>query len=372
MAVKPVAGQWPDNEPLPTFGVVSRFLGVRRRDPTPTRARSARCCSGTRCASAATVARARAPRASRRCCTSTTRWCSTRASTSVPVNYALVRIVPPKGVDGRRRQAAVRDHRSARGATAPASAASRTIRRSAWRLSRRPSGLFRDLLPEPSRGRRCATSARRAASSCARSCASCIRDSQKPAIVGNCQGGWAAMMLAASGPDDRGPLVINGAPMSYWGGATTAIPDALLGGLLGGTWLSRSRPTWAPASSTARTWSELREPQPGQLAVGQVLPPVRQHRHRAAERFLEFERWWGGYYLMNARRSSGSSEPLRRQQAVAGEARLGPGATSTCADQAADHRVRVDGRQHHAAAAGLQLDRRRLRQRPRRSRPTAR
>jgi hypothetical protein len=44
-------------------------------------------------------------------------------------------------------------------------------------------------------------------------------DSAKPAIIGNCQGGWAAMMLAASDPEDTGPIVINGAPMSYWGGA---------------------------------------------------------------------------------------------------------------------------------------------------------
>jgi pimeloyl-ACP methyl ester carboxylesterase len=43
--------------------------------------------------------------------------------------------------------------------------------------------------------------------------------SAKPAIVGNCQGGWAAMMLAAADPERGGPLVINGAPMSYWGGA---------------------------------------------------------------------------------------------------------------------------------------------------------
>ncbi|WP_176329362.1 DUF3141 domain-containing protein, partial [Paraburkholderia sacchari] len=35
-------------------------------------------------------------------------------------------------------------------------------------------------------------------------------DSEKPAIVGNCQGGWAAMMLASSDPDHTGPLVING------------------------------------------------------------------------------------------------------------------------------------------------------------------
>ena len=42
-----------------------------------------------------------------------------------------------------------------------------------------------------------------------------------------------------------------------------------------------------------------------------------------------------------------------------GEARLGPGRYFDLqVDQAADHRVRVDGRQHHAAAAGVQLDRR--------------
>src|SRR4029453_14775526 len=66
--------------------------------------------------------------------------------------------------------------------------------------------------------------------------------SPKPAIAGNCQGGWAARMLAASDPDDTGPIVINGAPMSYWGGAWQAgandNPMRLSGGMLGGTWLA--------------------------------------------------------------------------------------------------------------------------------------
>ncbi|HVJ60874.1 MAG TPA: DUF3141 domain-containing protein, partial [Burkholderiaceae bacterium] len=66
--------------------------------------------------------------------------------------------------------------------------------------------------------------------------------SPKPAIVGNCQGGWAAMMLAAADPDETGPIVINGAPMSYWGGAWAEgendNPMRYAGGLLGGTWLS--------------------------------------------------------------------------------------------------------------------------------------
>jgi hypothetical protein len=66
--------------------------------------------------------------------------------------------------------------------------------------------------------------------------------SPRPAIVGNCQGGWAAMMLAAADPDEAGPIVINGAPMSYWGGSwqhgAGDNPMRYAGGLLGGTWLA--------------------------------------------------------------------------------------------------------------------------------------
>ena len=67
-------------------------------------------------------------------------------------------------------------------------------------------------------------------------------DAPKPGLVGNCQAGWAAMMLAAAHPDDTGPVVIVGAPMSYWGGAWRENegdnPMRYAGGLLGGTWLA--------------------------------------------------------------------------------------------------------------------------------------
>ena len=43
-------------------------------------------------------------------------------------------------------------------------------------------------------------------------------------------------------PDDTGPIVINGAPMSYWGGAWSEgegdNPMRYAGGMLGGTWLA--------------------------------------------------------------------------------------------------------------------------------------
>ena len=65
-------------------------------------------------------------------------------------------------------------------------------------------------------------------------------DSPKPALMGNCQGGWATMLLAASRPDITGPVVINGAPMSYWSGNCQGgegeNPMRYLGGLMGGSW----------------------------------------------------------------------------------------------------------------------------------------
>ncbi len=97
--------------------------------------------------------------------------------------------------------------------------------------------------------------------------------SPKPAIIGNCQGGWAAMMLAAADPDDTGPIVINGAPMSYWGGAWQEgagdNPMRYAGGNLGGTWLVLD--DGRPGQRRVRRRlprRELREPEPGQHRSG--------------------------------------------------------------------------------------------------------
>ncbi len=127
--------------------------------------------------------------------------------------------------------------------------------------------------------------------------------SPKPAIVGNCQGGWAAMMVAAADPDETGPIVINGAPMSYWGGAWQEgagdNPMRYAGGNLGGTWLS---------SLTADLGNGVFD---GAYLVENFenLNPANtfwdKYYHLYANidteppRFLEFERWWGGFFLMN-------------------------------------------------------------------------
>jgi pimeloyl-ACP methyl ester carboxylesterase len=127
--------------------------------------------------------------------------------------------------------------------------------------------------------------------------------SAKPAIVGNCQGGWAAMMLAAADPDDTGPIVINGAPMSYWGGAWSEgegdNPMRYSGGLLGGTWLaSFTSDLGAGVFDGAHLVQNFENLNPANTFWDKYYH-LYANIDTEPPRFLDFERWWGGFYLMN-------------------------------------------------------------------------
>ena len=56
----------------------------------------------------------------------------------------------------------------------------------------------------------------------------------KPVVIGNCQAGWALMMLAAKYPGLCGPIIVVGSPLSYWAGVRGIYPMRYTGGLLGG------------------------------------------------------------------------------------------------------------------------------------------
>ena len=125
----------------------------------------------------------------------------------------------------------------------------------------------------------------------------------KPAIVGNCQAGWAAMMLAAASPDDTGPIVAVGAPMSYWGGAWSEgagdNPMRYAGGLLGGAWLaSLSADLGAGKFDGAWLVQNFENLNPANTFWDKYYR-VFSNIDTEPTRFLEFERWWGGYFLMN-------------------------------------------------------------------------
>ena len=49
-------------------------------------------------------------------------------------------------------------------------------------------------------------------------------DGAKPVVIGNCQAGWALMMLAAKRPELCGPVIVAGSPVSYWAGVRGVNP----------------------------------------------------------------------------------------------------------------------------------------------------
>ena len=218
-----------------------------------------------------------------------------------PVNYALVRIVPPEGVvvDPKRRPYVIIDPRAGHG---PGIGGFKDDSQVGVALRDGHPVYFVIFFRDPEPGQTLLDVCR-AEQEFVRKVRALHPASPKPAIVGNCQGGWAAMMLAASDPDDTGPIVINGAPMSYWGGAWTEgagdNPMRYSGGLLGGTWL---------ASLTSDLGDGVFD---GAYLVENFenLNPANtfwdKYYHLFANvdteppRFLEFERWWGGFYLMN-------------------------------------------------------------------------
>ena len=218
-----------------------------------------------------------------------------------PVNYALLRIVPPAGVavDERKRPYVIIDPRGGHG---PGIGGFKDDSQVGVALHAGHPVYFVIFHPDPERGQTLLD-----VCNAEREFVHRVRvlhpHSPKPAILGNCQAGWAAMMLAAAHPDDTGPLVIVGAPMSYWGGAWSEgegdNPMRYSGGLLGGTWLAslvsdlgggKFDGAWLvqnfenlnPANTYWDKYANV-------FANADTEPP----------RFLEFERWWGGYFLMN-------------------------------------------------------------------------
>ncbi|GIK86534.1 MAG: hypothetical protein BroJett026_20150 [Betaproteobacteria bacterium] len=218
-----------------------------------------------------------------------------------PVNYALVRIEPPEGVtvDPLRRPYVIIDPRAGHG---PGIGGFKDDSQVGVALREGHPVYFVIFFRDPEPGQTLLDVCE-AEKQFVRKVRELHPRSPKPAIVGNCQGGWAAMMLAAADPEDTGPIVINGAPMSYWGGAWQEgegdNPMRYSGGMLGGTWL---------ASLTADLGDGVFD---GAFLVENFenLNPANtfwdKYYHLYANvdteppRFLEFERWWGGFYLMN-------------------------------------------------------------------------
>ena len=124
-------------------------------------------------------------------------------------------------------------------------------------------------------------------------------DSPRPVIIGNCQGGWAVLVLAATHPEITGPIVLSGAPVATWSGEVGTNPMRYNGGVLGGTWQPMF---WSDMGAGVFDGAHL-------VSNFEMLNPSRNYFRKyydmfatvdtGRKRFLEFEKWWGGYFLLN-------------------------------------------------------------------------
>jgi pimeloyl-ACP methyl ester carboxylesterase len=122
----------------------------------------------------------------------------------------------------------------------------------------------------------------------------------KPALIGNCQAGWQIMMTSALHPDLTGPLVLAGAPLSYWAGVRGKNPLRYLGGLLGGTWLtSLSGDLGNGVFDGAHLVQNFENMHPSNTYWAKNYN-VYSKVDTEAQRFLDFEKWWGNPVLLNA------------------------------------------------------------------------
>src|SRR5438105_8379092 len=131
-----------------------------------------------------------------------------------PVNYALARVVPPTGIeiDPTRRPFVVVDPRAGHG---PGIGGFKADSEIGVAMKAGHPCYFIGFLPEPMPGQGIGDIARAEATFVEKVIALHPSADGKPCVIGNCQAGWAVMILASLRPDLFGPIIIAGAPLSY-------------------------------------------------------------------------------------------------------------------------------------------------------------
>ena len=215
-----------------------------------------------------------------------------------PVNYALIRIKPPAGVqfDERKRPFVVVDPRAGHG---PGIGGFKSQSEIGVALGAGHPCYFIGFLPEPEPGQTIGDIAHAEAAFLERVVALHPKANGKPAVIGNCQAGWAVMMVAASKPELFGPIIVAGSPLSYWAGTRGQHPMRYTGGMLGGSWLTALMSDLGNGKFDGAWLVENFE----------NLNPANTYwtKHynlyakvdTEAPRYLEFEDWWGGHVLLN-------------------------------------------------------------------------
>src|SRR6478752_3374412 len=216
-----------------------------------------------------------------------------------PVNYALVRIIPPKGVeiDLNRRPFIVVDPRAGHG---PGIGGFKADSEIGVAMKAGHPCYFIGFLPEPMPGQTIERIARAEALFIEKVISRHPEADGKPCVIGNCQAGWAIMILASLRPELFGPVIVAGAPLAYWEGVHGKYPMRYSGGLLGGSWLTALTSDLGAGKFDGAWLVQNFENQNPSNTLWTKQYNVYSKVDTEADRYLEFERWWGGHVNLNA------------------------------------------------------------------------
>jgi hypothetical protein len=214
-----------------------------------------------------------------------------------PCNYALLRIVPDADtpVDPHARPVIVVDPRAGHG---PGIGGLKTDSEMGVAMRAGHPVYFVTFRPEPEEGQTLADVMHAEARFIAEVSRRHKACPHKPVIIGNCQAGWAIAQLAALHPEITGPLLLVGSPLSYWAGDPELNPMRYSGAALGGAWLAAlSADLGAGLFDGAHLVQNFENLNPA-LSWWTKYYNLWRNVDTERERFLEFERWWGGFFRM--------------------------------------------------------------------------
>lgn len=120
-----------------------------------------------------------------------------------------------------------------------------------------------------------------------------------PVLYGNCQAGWAVTLLSADCEGLIGPAVLNGSPLSYWAGESGTNPMRVAGGLLGGAWMAHLTADLGNGRFDGAWLAQNFESLKPEKAIWEKYAHLFTAIDTESDRFLEFERWWNGYYFLS-------------------------------------------------------------------------
>jgi pimeloyl-ACP methyl ester carboxylesterase len=241
-----------------------------------------------------------------------------------PSNHMLLKIVPPEGVtiNDSRRPCIIIDPRAGHGPdiggfksdsqVGVALAAGHPVYFVAFRRA-----------PEPGQVLSCVT---RTEAAFLREVMRRHPNASKSVITGNCQGGWATLLLAATNPDLTGPVVINGAPVTPWAGKVGENPMPYSAAVMGGTWIPMFLSDLGGGIfDGAHLVQNFENLNPGRMLFRKYTDLFRDI-DKGDTTFLEFEKGWGGFFLMTEPEICWIVEQLFvGNRLVKNEARIEPG-----------------------------------------------